>query len=84
MRKLKKMRAQGSLRYFGSSYNDILVKQKDEATRIKDVSKLTDEELMNLYCQGDNVAYAELFKRYTPRLVGFLTRFVGPTQAGDV
>ena len=60
------------------------MKQKAEATRIKDVSTLTDEELMNLYCQGDNVAYAELFKRYTPRLVGFLTRFVGPTQAGDV
>ena len=39
---------------------------------------------MDLYCQGDNVAYAELFKRYTPRLVGFLTRYVGRTHAMDV
>jgi RNA polymerase sigma-70 factor (ECF subfamily) len=45
---------------------------------------LPDEVLMDRYCAGDTVAYEVLFRRYTPRLVRFLTNMVGPAQAVDM
>ena len=44
----------------------------------------TDELLMDRYCAGDQQAFDELFKRYTPRLVRFLTNMVGNAQAVDI
>jgi RNA polymerase sigma-70 factor (ECF subfamily) len=45
---------------------------------------ITDEELMDRYCAGDLESFDELFKRYTPRLVRFLTNMVGTAQAVDI
>jgi RNA polymerase sigma-70 factor (ECF subfamily) len=45
---------------------------------------VTDEELMDRYCAGDQEAFDALFQRYTGRLVRFLTRMVGPAQAVDI
>lgn len=39
---------------------------------------------MDRYCAGDAAAFTALFERYTPRLVGFLVRMVGPAQAKDL
>lgn len=45
---------------------------------------LSDEDLMDRYCAGDVAAFNHLFKRFTPRIVRFLTNMVGPTHAKDI
>lgn len=45
---------------------------------------LSDELLMDRYCAGDAEAFDLLFERYKERIVRFLSRMVGPTQALDL
>lgn len=45
---------------------------------------ISDEELMDNYCAGDSSAFAEIYQRYNGRLIGFLVKMVGYTQAHDV
>src|SRR5262245_27646931 len=42
-----------------------------------------DEELMRLYCKGDERAFDELFTRYAGKIHGFLLRRVGNKALAD-
>jgi RNA polymerase sigma-70 factor, ECF subfamily len=44
---------------------------------------VTDEQLLALYAQGDQRAFAELVHRYQQELFAFLYRFVGDSAAAD-
>jgi len=45
---------------------------------------VTDEELMDRYCAGDQQAFETIFTRFQGRLVRFLRPMVGPAQAVDI
>ena len=47
-------------------------------------SSLTDEELMQRYCdEGEQAAFTELVRRYQPGLTGFLRRFVRDAASAE-
>lgn len=50
----------------------------------REAPTITDEQLMDRYCAGDVAAFTELFRRYAPRVIRFVTPLVGPAQAPDV
>jgi len=58
------------------------VKQDPLAPRSEESD--SDEALMDRYCAGDVAAFDLLFRRYTGRLVRFLSPMVGRTHAHDV
>lgn len=43
----------------------------------------TDEELMNLYIQGDNLAFNELYFRHKAKVYGYLRKHMPTAQAAD-
>lgn len=44
------------------------------------ITEHSDEELMQLYRQGDQRAFAEIYRRYSPRIYAFLRRRVQPKE----
>jgi RNA polymerase sigma-70 factor (ECF subfamily) len=53
-----------------------------EAQRAHDPVNVTDRELADAVIDtGDEVAFRQLYRRHTPRLLGFVQRLLGPNDA---
>ena len=56
---------------------------RTQAARLLGVDHRSDEQLLDAYCQGDEVAFDLLMRRYRNELLHFLIRFLGSRAAAE-